>query len=256
MDMNGKTVLITGASAGIGRACAEVFAEAGAKVIISARRLDKIDELAAELIDKYTTEVLAVQCDVRNYAEVEEAFGDLPEEWSEIDVLINNAGLARGLEKVHEGVLRNWEEMIDTNVKGLLYVSRVILPAMVSRGKGDVINIGSIAGHEVYPGGNVYCGSKHAERAISKGMTIDLNGTGVRVTSIDPGMVETEFSLVRFHGDEEKAENVYKGFDPLTGRDVAEIALFCATRPPHVNLQSILVTPTAQATSTMTHKEQ
>ncbi len=256
MKMNGKTVLITGASAGIGLACAEVFAGAGARIIISARRNEKLNEVATRLKSDYSAEVLAIPCDVRSYDEVEKAFGSLPAEWANIDVLINNAGLARGLEKIQEGVLQNWEEMIDTNVKGLLYVSRVVLPGMVSRGAGFVINIGSIAGHEVYPGGNVYCGTKHAERAISKAMSIDLNGTGVRVTSIDPGMVETEFALVRFHGDAEKAAGVYKGFDPLLGRDIAEIALFCATRPGHVDIQSVLVTPTAQATAMITHKTQ
>lgn len=253
--MRGKIVLITGASSGIGLACAETFAEAGAKLIILARRRNKIEEIVDELKEKFKTEVIGFECDVRNYEEVEKTINNLPEEWKNIDVLINNAGLARGIEKIQDGVLDNWNEMIDTNIKGLLYVSRVVLPLMVKRNSGFVINIGSIAGHELYPGGNVYCGTKHAERAISKGMMIDLNGTNVRVSSIDPGMVETEFSIVRFRGDQERAANVYKGLKPLSGKDIADVALFVASRPAHVDIQSVVITPTCQASATVVDRK-
>ncbi len=253
--MRGKIVLITGASSGIGLACAETFAEAGAKLIILARRRNKIEEIVGELKEKFKTEVIGFECDVRNYEEVEKTINNLPEEWKNIDVLINNAGLARGIEKIQDGVLDNWNEMIDTNIKGLLYVSRVVLPLMVKRNSGFVINIGSIAGHELYPGGNVYCGTKHAERAISKGMMIDLNGTNVRVSSIDPGMVETEFSIVRFRGDQERAANVYKGLKPLSGKDIADVALFVASRPAHVDIQSVVITPTCQASATVVDRK-
>lgn len=251
MDMKNKTALITGASAGIGLACAEVFAEAGADLVLSARRQEKIEQIAKDFSEKYNISCTAITLDVRNQKAVEEAFADL----ENIDVLINNAGLARGLNKIQEGDLQDWEEMIDTNVKGLLYVSRVILPKMADRKSGHVINIGSIAGRQVYPNGNVYCASKHAVKAISEGMAIDLNGTGVRITNIDPGLVETEFSIVRFHGDKEKADNVYIGYEPLYGKDIADIALFCATRPSHVMIQDILVTPTAQASATILDKK-
>ncbi|MFP4370014.1 MAG: SDR family NAD(P)-dependent oxidoreductase [Candidatus Kapaibacterium sp.] len=253
MNLTGKLTLITGASSGIGRACAEVFAEAGSNLILMARREEKLKELKNDL-QPHGVKIKTFKVDVRNYEEVKSAIKSLNSELRNIDILINNAGLARGLEKIQEGVLNNWEEMIDTNVKGLLYVSREVLPIMAERKHGHVINIGSIAGHEVYPGGNVYCGTKHAVKAISKAMMIDMNGTNVRVTSIDPGLVETEFSKVRFHGDTDKAENVYKGYQPLRGSDIAEIALFAATRPLHVDMQQILVTPTAQATATILNK--
>ncbi|MFP4542913.1 MAG: SDR family NAD(P)-dependent oxidoreductase [Candidatus Kapaibacterium sp.] len=253
MNLTGKLTLITGASSGIGRACAEVFADAGSNLILMARREEKLKELKNDL-QPHGVKIKTFKVDVRNYEEVKSAIKSLNSELRNIDILINNAGLARGLEKIQEGVLNNWEEMIDTNVKGLLYVSREVLPIMAERKHGHVINIGSIAGHEVYPGGNVYCGTKHAVKAISKAMMIDMNGTNVRVTSIDPGLVETEFSKVRFHGDTDKAENVYKGYQPLRGSDIAEIALFAATRPLHVDMQQILVTPTAQATATILNK--
>ncbi|MCK5742467.1 MAG: SDR family NAD(P)-dependent oxidoreductase, partial [Chlorobi bacterium] len=208
MTMKNKTVMITGASAGIGEACARVFAEAGARLILLARRKEKIDALALELKEKYGTESYLIGTDVRNQLILDKVLGMLPYEWDQIDVLINNAGLARGFTKIQDGLLSDWEEMIDSNIKGLLYVSRIILPKMIEAGKGTVINIGSIAGREAYPMGNVYCGSKAAVRAISKGMNIDLNGTGVRATDLEPGLVETEFALVRFRGDGEKAANV------------------------------------------------
>ena len=254
MTMKNKTVMITGASAGIGEACARVFAEAGTRLILLARRKEKIEALALELKEKYGTETYLIGADVRNQLILDKVLGMLPYEWDKIDVLINNAGLARGFTKIQDGLLSDWEEMLDSNVKGLLYVSRIILPKMIEAGEGTVINIGSIAGREVYPMGNVYCGSKAAVRAISKGMNIDLNGTGVRATDLEPGLVETEFALVRFHGNGEKAANVYKGFTPLYGKDIAEAALFCATRPQHVNIQEMLVTPTDQATATIVNK--
>ncbi len=249
-----KLVLITGASSGIGEACAEVFAEAGARLLLFARRKERLDEIAHKLRKEYGTDSLTISGDVRSRQEVENIINGLEAAWKDVDVLINNAGLARGLDKIQEGQLRDWEEMIDTNIKGLLYMSRLILPGMVSRGNGMVINIGSVAGHEVYPAGNVYCATKHAVRALTKGMAIDLNGTGVRAASIDPGLVETEFSDVRFHGDTERARGVYRGYTPLTGRDIAEIALFIASRPPHVMIQDVLVTPTDQANAYILNK--
>lgn len=255
MNLKGKISLITGASAGIGYSVAEVFAEAGSNLILTARRKELIDELATELREKYGVKVATYQNDVRNYSEVEKIINNLPSEWENIDILVNNAGLARGFSTIQEGDISDWEEMIDTNVKGLLYMSRLVLPGMVARGKGMLINIASIAGRAAYPKGNVYCGTKSAAKTISESMVIDLNGTGVRVCNIDPGMVETEFSLVRFHGDSTKAENVYKQFKPLIGRDIGEIALFVATRPAHVAIQDIMVTPTAQANAMIVDKK-
>jgi NADP-dependent 3-hydroxy acid dehydrogenase YdfG len=254
MDLKKKIVFITGASAGIGEACAEVYAEAGAKLILMARREDKLNLVAMRLKEHYATEVYPIICDVRSYEQIKKHIDAIPESWQNIDVLINNAGKARGFSKIQDGELDDWEEMIDTNIKGLLYLSRLILPKMVERKTGHVINIGSIAGRDIYPLGNVYCGSKAAVAAISKGMVIDLNGTGVKVTNIEPGLVETEFASVRFHGDEQKAKAVYQGYTPLMGRDIAEIALFCTNRPSHVMIQDILVTPTDQATATIVNK--
>ncbi len=255
MDLKGKISLITGASAGIGYSVAEVFAEAGSNLILTARRKNLIDELASELREKYGVKVLTYQNDVRKYADVETLINNLPSEWANIDILVNNAGLARGFSTIQDGDINDWEEMIDTNIKGLLYMSRLVLPGMVARGKGMLINIASIAGRAAYPKGNVYCGTKSAAKTISESMVIDLNGTGVRVCNIDPGMVETEFSLVRFHGDSAKADGVYKQFKPLIGRDIGEIALFVATRPAHVAIQDIMVTPTAQANAMIVDKK-
>ncbi len=254
MRLKGKTVIVTGASAGIGEACALAFAQEGARLILTARREDRIKDLAEKLNKEYGTETLTLTYDVRNIEEVKKAM-DLPAEWSDIDILINNAGLARGTEKIQEGVMQNWEEMIDTNVKGLLYMTRELLPRMTKKESGMIINIASIAGRQVYPGGNVYCASKAAVKAISQGIAIDTNGTNVKVCNIDPGLVETEFSEVRFHGDKEKAEGVYKGFQPLLAADIADVALFAATRPAHVMIQDVLITPTAQANATTVHKE-
>ncbi len=238
-----KIVFVTGASSGIGMACAEVFSAQGAKILMCARRIERLKALTKRL----PTESYCFQLDVREHDEVEEAIHSLPAEWQAIDILINNAGFSRGLDKLYEGKLQDWEEMIDTNVKGLLYVSRAVVPGMLERGHGDIINISSIAGREVYPGGNVYCATKHAVRALTRGLKMDLLGTPLRVCSVDPGLVETEFSVVRFRGDAERAKKVYEGLEPLTPRDVAEAVLFCATRPPHVNINEILIMPTAQA---------
>ncbi len=253
--MKSKNILITGASSGIGLACAEVFAEAGANLILIARRKDRLNDLKLNFEKRFGISVFTIVVDIRNFEELKQNLENLPVQWQRIDVLINNAGKALGLSKIQDGDIADWEEMIDTNVKGLLYMSRIILPKMVKQGFGHVVNIGSIAGREVYPNGNVYCGTKSAVASISKGMVIDLNGTGVRVTNIEPGLVETEFSEVRFHGDKEKAKTVYQGYKPLTGRDIAEIALFAVTRPKHVMIQDLLVTPTDQATTTIVHKK-
>lgn len=251
-NLNGKTVLITGASAGIGKGCAEKFAAAGAKLILAARRVDRLEKMATEL----GSEVLAVELDVRNQKEVAEAIEGLPPEWSAIDILVNNAGLSRGLDRIFEGEIDDWEEMIDTNIKGLLYVSRAVIPGMVSRGKGHIINIGSIAGREVYPRGNVYCATKHAVDALTKGMRLDLGDQPLRVSTVDPGLAETEFSEVRFRGDKERAKQVYKGYRPLQAEDVAETVVWVASRPEHVQIAEVLILPTDQASSTMVHKSE
>jgi len=254
ITLHNLIVCITGASSGIGAACARAFARGGSRLLLCARRLERLSEMEAELHELGAGAIHSFALDVRNHKAVAAAFGDLPEEWRAIDILVNNAGLSRGLDPIQEGKLEDWEEMIDTNMKGLLYVSRVVLPEMVARGSGHVINIGSIAGHEVYPKGNVYCATKHAVGAITKGMQIDLLGTGVRTSTVDPGLVETEFSIVRFRGDAERAGNVYKGLEPLTGDDVADAVIYCATRPPHVNVHEMLLMPAAQASATMTHR--
>lgn len=248
--------LITGASSGIGEACAHHFASAGSHLILLARRKESLLALKQSLQEQYPViNILTIECDVRNQPSVEQLLSNLPEEWKHIDTLINNAGLSRGLEKIQDGLIQNWEEMIDTNIKGLLYVSRTILPGMIERKKGNVINIASIAGRETYPFGNVYCATKSAARTLSEAMRIDVNGSNVRIMNIDPGMVETEFSLVRFHGDAERAKQVYKGMQPLTADDIAEIILFSVNRPPHVTIGDILILPTAQANTTTVYRE-
>lgn len=249
--MKDKIVFITGASSGIGQACAKIFAKHGAKLILCARRRDRIDVLAKELKKSFNTESFVFTLDVRNREKVQKAIKAIPKEWSAIDILINNAGLARGLKKMHEGDIDDWEEMIDTNVKGLLYVSRAVIPGMIKRERGDIINIGSLAGHEVYPMGNVYCGTKYAVDAITKGLRLDLVGTPLRVSTVDPGMVETEFSIVRFHGDKQKAKNVYKGVEPLTGADIADAVFYCASCPAHVQIAEMIIFPTAQRSATV-----
>ena len=254
-DLKKKTVLITGASGGIGFACAHAFAREGARLILTARRKQRLDALAKELKAKHGTEVYAIKLDVRKQPDVETAVKNLPKECQEIEVLLNNAGLSRGLHKLHEGKIEDWEEMIDTNVKGLLYVSRAVIPGMVARGHGTIINIGSIAGHEVYPGGNVYCASKYAVDAITRGLRMDLVDTPIRVCTVDPGLVQTEFSIVRFRGNDERAKNVYKGLQPLTPEDIADAVVYCATRPPHVQIAEMIVLPTAQASTTLVHRK-
>lgn len=256
ISIQNQIVCITGASSGIGAACAKVFAQAGAQLILAARRADRLAELALELEQAYQCVSYQLSLDVRDRDQVEAAIAQLPPEWSAIDILINNAGLSRGLDKLQDAEIQDWEEMIDTNIKGLLYVTRAVVPGMVNRQQGHVINIGSIAGHQVYPAGSVYCATKAAVRSISEGLKIDLLGTPIRVSSVDPGMVETEFSQVRFHNDTERAKRVYQGVTPLTGHDIAEIVLFCATRPAHVNISSLVVLPTDQATPTLVHRHE
>ncbi|MDZ8071113.1 MAG: SDR family oxidoreductase [Nostoc sp. DedQUE08] len=253
-SLQNQIILITGASSGIGTACAKIFAGAGAKLILAARRLERLQQLADTLSKDFSTEIHLLQLDVRDRHAVESAIANLPPAWSDIDILINNAGLSRGLDKLHEGSFQDWEDMIDTNVKGLLYVSRYVVPGMVSRDRGHVVNLGSIAGHQTYPGGNVYCATKAAVRAISEGLKQDLLGTQVRVTSVDPGMVETEFSEVRFHGNTERANKVYQGVTPLTADDVADVIFFCVTRSPHVNINEVVLMPVDQASATLVNR--
>jgi NADP-dependent 3-hydroxy acid dehydrogenase YdfG len=255
-NLSNKTVLITGASAGIGAATTRAFAQQGARLILLARRIDRLRELADDLQEQHGTESFCLEMDLRRYQTVAREMEQLPDEWRAIDILVNNAGLARGLAKLHEGELNDWDEMIDVNVKGLLAVSRAIIPWMLLRNQGHIINVGSIAGHEVYPNGNVYCATKFAVRALSRGMKLDLTGTPIRVTSIDPGLVKTEFSMVRFKGDRERAALPYAGMTPLTGEDIAEAIVWSASRPEHVNIVEMVIFPTAQSSSTLTHREE
>lgn len=247
--LKNKIVFISGASSGIGKACANAFAAEGAKLILAARRKERLDELASELKEKFDSETNILSFDIQNYQEIKESFASLPEEWKNVDILINSAGLAQGMHKLQEGNPEDWDVMINTNIKGLLYLTREILPHMVKRESGHIINLGSTAGHDVYPSGNVYCATKFAVNAISQSLRIDVLDKSIKVSSVDPGMVETEFSFVRFSGDVERAKNVYKGVDPLTADDVADAILYCATRPKHVNINEIILTPIAQAQS-------
>ncbi|MBP3382475.1 MAG: SDR family NAD(P)-dependent oxidoreductase [Tidjanibacter sp.] len=245
-----KTVLITGATSGIGEATARAYAAAGDKLIITGRRGDRLQALKAELKATYGAEVCVAAFDVREQAMCEAAIEALPEKFRQIDVLVNNAGLAAGLEHVNDGNPDDWNAMIDTNIKGLLYISRVVVNLMVENGiRGHIVNIGSIAGTQVYENGNVYCATKHAVHALSQGMRIDFLRQGIRVTEIRPGMVETEFSIVRFHGDKQRADGVYAGLQPLTGKDVAEAVVWATSQPDHVHINEIVLTPTAQADS-------
>lgn len=245
-----KTVLITGATSGIGEATARAYAAAGDKLIITGRRSDRLQALKAELKATYGAEVCVAAFDVREQAMCEAAIEALPEKFRQIDVLVNNAGLAAGLEHVNDGNPDDWNVMIDTNIKGLLYISRVVVNLMVENGiRGHIVNIGSIAGTQVYENGNVYCATKHAVHALSQGMRIDFLRQGIRVTEIRPGMVETEFSIVRFHGDKQRADGVYAGLQPLTGKDVAEAVVWATSQPDHVHINEIVLTPTAQADS-------
>ena len=248
-SLRNSIVFITGASSGIGAATARAFAAEGARVLQCARRVQDLKDAEALLRKAGAGDVHSFELDVRDRNAVEAAIGSLPQDWTEVDVLVNNAGLSRGLAKIYEDDPQNWEEMIDTNVKGLLYVSRAVVPGMVQRGRGHVINLGSTAGHMTYPNGSVYCATKAAEKAISEGYKLDLLGTPVRVTSIDPGMVETNFALTRFRGDAERAANVYKGYKPLKPEDVAETIVWAATRPAHVNIHTVVMTTIDQANS-------
>lgn len=254
MALQGKIVFITGASSGIGAATALAFASEGAHLLLAARRAGKLAEVASRALEGGAAAVHSIDLDVRHRHAVQTAIDELPPEWSEIDVLVNNAGLSRGLEKLYLGRSEDWEEMIDTNIKGLLYVSRAVVPGMVVRGRGHVVNIGSTAGDLPYPGGAVYCGSKAAVHALNDGLRQDLLGTPVRVTSIDPGTVESDFSLVRFRGDAGRAAKVYQGITPLTPEDVAEAIVWAVNRPPHVNIARVTLTSVNQANSLLFHR--
>ena len=249
-----RVVLVTGASSGIGEACARAFAREGARLLLAARRVERVRAAAPGLSALGARGVRAVRLDTREPDAVRKAFDDLPAEWREIEALVNNAGLSRGLGPLHEGSLDDWNEMIDTNVKGLLHVDRVVVPGMAARGTGIVIHIGSIAGRQAYPGGNVYCASKFAVTALGRALAIDTLGTGVRVSSVDPGMVETEFSEVRFHGDRGRAAGVYQGLEPLRPEDVAEVVVWIASRPAHVQIAEVVVLPSDQASATHVHR--
>jgi NADP-dependent 3-hydroxy acid dehydrogenase YdfG len=246
-----KTVFITGASSGIGEGCARKFAAQGARLILNSRSKGKLETLAKELNEKYGTSCHVLPFDVCDRRAAADALASLPDEWSSIDVLINNAGLAIGVDKEHEGSLDEWDVVIDTNIKALLAMTRMVVPGMVERGRGHIINIGSIAGDAAYPGGSVYCATKAAVKALSDGLRIDLVDTPLRVTNVKPGLVETNFSVVRFRGDNDKADNVYKGIRPLTGDDIAEVVYFAASAPEHMQIAEVLVMPTNQATGTI-----
>ncbi len=252
-SLNGKTSLITGATSGIGLAIADIFAASGSDLILTGRRRDRLLIIKDEIETKYGVIVKIFDFDIRQRTTCEAFVNQL--DGIDIDILVNNAGLARGIESVEQATIDDWEEMIDTNVKGLLYISRLILPSMVKRNSGHVINIGSIAGHEAYRGGVGYCATKHAVAAINTSMKMDLTGTDIRVSMISPGLVNTEFSAVRFHGDLDRADNVYKGMQPLVAEDIADIALFIVTRPKHVDIMDVLVYPTAQSSSYLVHRQ-
>ncbi|MDT3405449.1 SDR family NAD(P)-dependent oxidoreductase [Mucilaginibacter terrae] len=243
-------VLITGATSGIGEACAHVFAENNYDLIITGRRLDRLEKLAAEIKEKHQVNVLTLNFDVRNREDVISYLGRVPAEWQQVDVLINNAGLSSGLEPFQDCNFDDWDLMVDTNVKGLLYVSKIVANWMIANKKGHIVNLSSIAGIEVYPNGNVYCASKHAVDALNKAMRIDLLSSGIRVTGIYPGSVETEFSNVRFKGDDTRAKKVYEGYDPLVAADIAETIFWTTSRSAHVNINELVIMPTAQATAT------
>ena len=250
MDLSGRTVFITGASSGIGAACARAFASAGARLLLAARRVERIEAEIPDLKRRGAADVRAERLDVRNAAAVSRLVDSLTGPWREVEVLVDNAGLSRGLDKLQDGSLDDWNEMIDTNVKGVLHVDRAVVPLMVARGRGTVVHLGSIAGRQTYPGGNVYCASKHAVRALTDALRLDLLGTGVRVATVDPGLVaDTEFSAVRFHGDQDRAEAVYRGLTPLGPDDVAEAILWVSTRPERVVVSDLVLLPLDQASA-------
>jgi NADP-dependent 3-hydroxy acid dehydrogenase YdfG len=242
-----KIVLITGATSGIGEACAIAFAEQGYKLILTGRRSDRLDKLSSKISDQYNTSCLTLNFDVRSKEEVEKQLSTIDESWRNIDVLINNAGLSLGLNPIQEGSLSDWDTMIDTNIKGLLYVTKIVSNWMISRKQGHIVNLGSIAGKETYANGNVYCATKHAVDSLNKAMRIDLLPYGIKVTAIHPGAVDTEFSEVRFKGDLDRASKVYEGFEPLHAQDIAETIWFIVSRPAHVNINDLVIMPTAQA---------
>lgn len=253
--MNSKIALITGATSGIGAACARTFAQQGYNLVLVARRTALLDDITKELQDTHQIEVKSLVADVREKQSITETLESLPEAWKKVDVLINNAGLSQGLDPIDKGDTEDWDTMIDTNVKGLLYVTKVVSNWMISHKAGHIVNIGSIAGKEVYPNGNVYCATKHAVDALNKGMRMDLLPHGIKVTAINPGMVETEFSIVRFKGDEQRAKSVYEGLEPLMAQDIADAIWFAASRPAHVNINDMLIMPTAQASASLTYKK-
>ena len=252
--MKGQTVFITGASSGIGKACAEQFAALGANIIITARREDRLKTIAKELSSEYGISCIPIQLDIRSYEQVQAVFAKLETDKIEVDVLVNNAGLALASDKIQEGQISNWDTMIDTNVKGLLYATKAALPTMLKKNQGHIINIGSVAGHGCYVSGNVYCATKYAVRALSKSIRMDLIGTAIRVSEVDPGAVETEFSEVRWN-DKNKAKKFYQGFQPLAAEDIADAVIYCATRPPHVNVAELIVYPQAQASLTDLYRQ-
>ena len=245
-----KIVLITGATSGIGMACARKFAENGDRLILTGRNVDRLNDIQKELTAK-GTEVKTLVFDVRDREEATKCLSELPKEWQEIDVLVNNAGLALGLEPEYAGSFEDWETMIDTNIKGLLTMTRLIVPGMVERDRGHIINVGSVAGDAAYAGGNVYCATKAAVKALSDGLRIDVANTAIRVTNLKPGLVETNFSNTRFHGDDERAANVYKGIKPLTGDDIADVAVYAANAPAHVQIAEVLILATHQASGSV-----
>lgn len=253
--MNKPIALITGASAGIGQATANLLAQNGFNLILVARRKERIEQLAAQLATQFETNTYCMHLDVRNRQQVMDAISQLPSEWREIHVLVNNAGLASGLSTIEQGDMDDWEKMIDTNLKGLLYMTRNVIPLMDKTGKGHIINIGSIAGKEVYANGNVYCATKHAVDALSKAMRLELSVYPIRVTAIHPGAVETEFSEVRFHGDQERAKLVYQGFENLVAADIADAIYYAVSRPSHVNINELIIMPTAQPVASVIHRK-
>ena len=254
-SLKGKIAFITGASSGIGEATAKLFAQNGARLILIARRKNLLLKISKNLKSQFKTEIKTIQLDIRSYKKTASVINNLPEEWKKIDILVNNAGLSRGLNTVQNSKIIDWEEMINTNIKGLLYLTRLILPDMIKRNSGHIVNLGSIAGHFTYPAGNVYSATKFFVNSFTQGLRMDLLGTNVRATSIDPGLVETEFSIVRYRGDKEKAKRPYEGMTPLFGKDIADTILFAVTRPLHVNIQELIVMPTAQASLWHVHRE-
>lgn len=250
-----KIALVTGATSGIGRATALTLAREGCQVILAGRRAERLQAVGQQISQQHKRDWLALELDVRDEQAVNQSIEGLPAHWKQIDILVNNAGLAAGFEKLYEGNSEDWNRMLDTNVKGLLYLTRAVVPGMVDRGSGDIVNIGSIAGHEAYPNGAVYCATKHAVDAITRSLRMDLVDTPLRVSTVDPGLVETEFSVVRFHGDEQKAKSVYQGMRPLTGEDIAELVAFIVARPAHVQIAEMIVFPTDQAAATMVHRK-